>query len=106
MSQLSAFYPWDPSDAIAVGATVTATTLATNLPTGVTQNAECYLFTNIGSNTVFFSWTNPSVTTSNGTPVLPNTAQTFKGPSAANAILYTIAGATGNTLYVTPGEGL
>jgi hypothetical protein len=106
MSQVSAFYPWDPTLSIAVGTSVTTTSLATDNPAGVTQNAECYLFTNSGSNTVYFSWTNASVTTSNGTPVLPNTAQTFKGPALPNATLYTIAAAAGNTLYITPGEGL
>lgn len=106
MSQFSAFYPYDPGDAITVTASVTTTTLATGMTAKAAQNAECYLFTNSGANTVFFSWTNANVTTSNGTPVLPNTAQTFKGPPVANATLYVIAAATGNTLFVTPGEGL
>lgn len=106
MSQVSAFYPWDPSVAVTVGTSVTTTSLASDNPAGVTNNAECYLLTNSGPNTVFFSWTNSSVTTSNGTPLLPNTAQTFKGPALPSATLYTIASATGNTLYVTPGEGL
>jgi len=66
-----------------------------------------YLCTNIGTNTVFIAFGSTSgvtALTTTGCPLLGNSAQMFTGPP--NAWVAAIAGSTGNTLYITPGEGL
>jgi hypothetical protein len=109
MSNVTAFYPQGNT----VNQAVTASTANFQVPGNANQTS--YLFTNVGANTVFFAFgtttpgSNPAASTvtvsaTTGTPLLPNTAQTFSGP--ANAWVAVIAAATGNTLYVTPGDGL
>jgi hypothetical protein len=80
--------------------------------TGSTANVQAigtgtnYLLTNIGTNTVFVAFgTTSGITAALATscPVLGNSAQTFT--ATANAWVAAIAGSTGNTLYITTGEG-
>jgi len=64
---------------------------------------------NVGTNTVFIAWAGPgtaataSLTTS--MPMLPNSVETFTLPTNTTQ-LSAIAATTGNTLYITRGEGL
>lgn len=59
---------------------------------------------NIGTQTVFITLDGTNVTTSNGIPLIANTAESFAMPAGKTDIKH-IAGASGSTLYVTPGRG-
>ncbi len=63
---------------------------------------------NVGANVIFIEQveaaaTAASVTTS--VPILPNTVEVFTFPNDKIGVAV-IAAATGNTVYITPGEGL
>lgn len=72
-----------------------------------TVSAVQYRFVNSGANGIYWLAAQgalPTVTAANGIMMLPNTVEVFTLPP--NAFIATIAGATGNTLQVTPGEGV
>jgi hypothetical protein len=92
--------------------TAVASTINTAANSSAAQqgaNDTNYLLTNIGANVVFieFSQAAPAAvaaaTVANSIPLLPNSQEIMSGPP--NAQLSVIAGAAGNTVYVTPGEG-
>lgn len=59
---------------------------------------------NSGSNSVFVSF-DTTATTTQGMIMLPNTVESFTLPQACATISF-IATATGNTVYVTTGDGM
>ena len=100
----SPFYPLYPTVNVAV--TATSATVQSNSGGHVAQ----YLLTNVGTNVVFVTLADPTITasptatTGASTPILPNSYKVLSGP--VNALVAAVASATGNTLYITPGEGL
>jgi hypothetical protein len=100
MANFAAFQPQ--------GAPVNITVTASSGGSQVTgDNAIQYRFVNNGTNVIYWLAAQgalPTVTTSNGIAMLPNTVEVFT--LSPNAFIATIAVATGNTLQVTPGEGV
>lgn len=87
---------------ITVGVASAATSI--NLATETRGNRTIRLV-NSGSNIIYFTLGDSTVTTTvaAGCPMLPNTVETFLLRNEVTHIA-TIAGATGNSLFVTVGE--
>ena len=102
MSQLSAFAIQATSVNLTVGTTSSAVIADTN------GNRTQYRIANLGSNTVYFTYgppgTTPTASLTTSVAMLGGTVEVFTLP--ANAVIAAIAAATGNTLNITPGEGL
>ena len=86
--------------------TVTATSAGISLG-GNAAYAETLRFVNVGTQTVFVEFSSdgvtPTATLAASIPILPNTSLIVTNPRTSNVAA--IAGATGSTLYVTPGIG-
>ena len=101
MSSAYAFQPGAPNVTVNLAVGVGSTNVAAkNGPTSTLR------LLNSGANVVFVEIHTAAQTASLTTsmPMLPNSVETFNAPQ--NAIVSAIAGATGNTLYITPGDGL
>lgn len=85
---------------LAVTASDQTVTVSQTIP--ATKGCQARLV-NVGTQTVFFRFDGTTVTTSNGIPLLPNTAEVFD--ILPGASIHAIAAATGSTLYVTLGFG-
>lgn len=78
------------------------------------QSGNSIRVVNVGTNIVWFTTgatgTTPTAVialagTPGSTPILPNTAESFAIPSG-HSVFAAISNATGNTIYVSAGEGL
>ena len=78
------------------------------------QSGNSIRVVNVGTNIVWFTTgatgTTPTAVialagTPGATPILPNTAESFAIPSG-HSVFAAISNATGNTIYVSAGEGL
>jgi len=87
-----------------VGLTVGVTSASVAVPSGLQIN---YVLTNIGTNPIYYTVCAPgsscTATTTTSAAMLPNSQFVISGPP--NMVIAAISTATGNTLYVTPGEG-
>lgn len=104
MSLTSAF---NPNSGTTVSLAVLTTSAA--VPAPAVTNLANYRFTNIGANTIFLQFAPagaaaPVAVAATSMPMAPNSVEVFTLPP--NTQVAAIAAATGNTLYVTPGEGL
>lgn len=106
-------YPFQPRGANQISAVstnsgaVTASATQITLPQTAAEGGTMRLV-NSGPNTVFFLYGNVAVTASGtamGVPLLPNSAESFSLPGNVTQISV-IAATTGNTLYVTMGDGI
>lgn len=98
---MSAFSP--------IGNTVNAAVTTASAALALTEGGHTVLVTNVGSLAIFIKFGNSSVAAAlaTSTPVLPNTAQTFDRGILEDAThMAHISTATGNTVYVTTGEGV
>jgi hypothetical protein len=93
------------------GATVSLAVLTTSaaVPAIANQTLANFRLANVGSNTVFLAFAPqgaaaPVATTATGMPMIGNSEEVFTLPPGTQ--IAAIAAATGNTLYVTAGEGL
>lgn len=104
-TQIRAWKPLFEGDTVSIAVTATSQFLAVpKTPMGV----RALRLVNIGTNVIFFELVESAATAAtaaNSIPMLPNTAEvfTFVNDEVGLAV---IAAATGNTLYVTAGEGL
>lgn len=92
-----------------IGNTVNAAVTATTAALAITEGGDTVLVTNVGSLTIFIKFGDSTVTAAlaTSTPVLPNSAQTFRrGIAQLAQYIAVISTATGNTVYVTTGEGI
>jgi hypothetical protein len=106
VSQISAFNPRVTNRTVNLAVTASSTTVST-IPTGGAQVADCnYRIANIGTNVVFIEIGvgTPTAALATSMPLLPNAVESFTGPPGAT--IAAIAASTGNTIYITPGEGL
>lgn len=97
-----------------VSVAVTATAQSLTLPvstafarTGdaITPNLSAQvLVTNVGTQTIFLRFDGVTATVANAAPVLSNARAVFSVPPNSTAISV-IGGATGSTVYLTPGVG-
>lgn len=97
------FRPLGASTAI----TVTASSATTALPKTSPNGTGSVRIVNVGANTVFFTLgptSSISTTTTTGIALLPNTERIFQ-LHQTDLYIAMIAGATGNTAYVSCGEG-
>lgn len=85
---------------VTVGTSSASVSVASNLQTN-------YVLTNVGTNTIFYNICAPgascTATTTTSAPMLPNSQFVITGPP--NMVIAAISASTGNTLYITPGEG-
>lgn len=71
------------------------------------DNAIQYRFVNNGANVIYWTYSSvaiPTAVVATGIASMPNTVEVFTLPP--NVFIAAIASATGNTLQVTPGEGI
>lgn len=113
MALNAAFMPRGNNRTTSIAVTAAAQTLntaANSTPAQIGANDTNYLLTNIGANVVFIELSPAApaaaaaATVANSIPLLPNSQEIVSGPP--NAQLSVIAGAVGNSIYVTPGEGI
>jgi hypothetical protein len=106
MSNISAFAPRKVNLTQNIAVTASNLTLTMTQITGV--NDINFRLVNSGANVIFLEFgaagSSPVAALATSMPMLPNTVESFTGPPGT--VIAVIAGATGNTLYVTPGEGL
>ena len=99
---LAAFSP-EPGNA-AKNIAVTASSTTVSVPSGTLFQ---YMLTNVGANAIYFEMgiagSTPVASTTTSAELLPNSQVIVTGPP--NAVFAVIAGATGNTLNIVPGEG-
>jgi hypothetical protein len=96
--------PFDlQSDAVNLAVTGSSQVLAVNSTAIGTRSVRV---ANIGSQTIFikFGTANTTVSATSGTPMIPNSVETFLLRNEVTHIA-AIAGSTGSTMYVTVGEG-
>jgi hypothetical protein len=106
MSNVTAFAPRRVNLTQNIAVTASSTTLAMIQITGTSDIN--YRLVNSGANVIFIEFgatgTTPVAALATSMPMLPNTVESFTGPPGT--VIAVIASAVGNTLYVTPGEGL
>lgn len=107
MSQVSAFRP-DLQDGTSNIAVTAVNQVIVPAP-DANQNEVAFRIANIGTQVIFIlvaarGQPSPVATVANGIPILANTVETLTLPP--NPQIGVIAGATGSTMYVTPGEGV
>jgi hypothetical protein len=106
MSNVTAFAPRKVNLTQNIAVTASSATLAMTQITGV--NDINFRLVNSGANVIFIEFgatgTTPTAALATSMPMLPNTVESFTGPPGT--VIAVISAATGNTLYVTPGEGL
>lgn len=98
--------PFQPGPDATVTTAITGT--AQTITVSTTGRNMAYRFANIGTQTIYFlvypsGATVTAVTAATGIPMLANTVEMFTLPP--NAQVSVIAGSTGSTLSITPGEG-
>lgn len=101
MSSAYAFQSGGPNTTVNLAVTASSGNVAAK--NGSTSSLR---IVNSGANTVFIEISTAAQTASLTTsmPMLPNSVEVFNAPW--EAVVSAIAGATGNTLYITPGDGL
>ena len=91
-----------PADQLTVNLAVTGT--AQSLTVGALPSGRTAVrIANIGTETVFLRW-GGTATTAASMPMLANTVEVFDLPEGVTT-LSAVAGTTGSTIYVTPGNG-
>lgn len=105
--QLRAFHPLVPNNTVVVSVTTGAQ--STVLPPTKKFGTCAIRVVNSGTDTVFLEFGNADATvtasTTTSMPMLGNTVEVFTLTQSTYTIGY-IGVAGGNTLYITPGEGL
>jgi hypothetical protein len=111
MALNAAFMPRGNNRTTSIAVTAASQTLNTAANSSAAAQGAAdtnYVVTNIGANTVFLelglAGTVPVAAVATSMPILPNSQFVLSGPP--NAVAAVIAGATGNTIYFTPGEGI
>jgi hypothetical protein len=107
MSNITAFNPRRTNQTVNLAVTASSASVATPLIIGVADIN--YRLVNSGPNMIFIeavasSQAAATAALATSMPMLPNTSESFTFPPGA--IVSAIASTTGNTLYITPGEGL
>ena len=104
---MQALYPFCPvptaSNTLAQAATASSATFT--LPPLAVGTEQSLVFTNIGTQTVFWAWGAVTASVTTSMPLLANTSQPFAVPYGITAISI-IAPSTGSTLYATLGTGI
>jgi hypothetical protein len=107
MSQITPFYPFRNNLTVNLAVGTTSSSVSSIPATDTSSRTYQYLITNVGAGVVFIeigTAENLAASLTTSVPVLQNTSQVFTGPPGA--VIAAIAAATGNTLYITRGEGL
>jgi hypothetical protein len=104
---MQAQYPFCPVPTAAntLAQAVTGSSATFTLPSLATGTEQSIVFTNVGTQTVFWAWGTVTASVTTSMPIIANTAQTIAVPYGVTTISV-IAGSTGSTLYLTLGTGI